>query len=75
MKLLSWNYQGLGNPWTVRNLCKMVKDQAPLICFLMETRLDIKGFKKHCKELPFPNRFIVKEPDSRGGGVGFDMEK
>ena len=53
MKLLSWNYQGLGNPWTVRNLRKLVKDQDPKVCFLMGTRLDKEGYDKHCREVPF----------------------
>ena len=32
----------------------------------METRLDKEGFKKHGRELPFPNKFIVKKPYSGG---------
>ena len=66
MKILSWNWQGLGNPWVVRNFCKIVKDQAPSICFLMETKLDRKGINYWCKELPYKNRFVVKKP-SLGG--------
>ena len=48
-----------------------------MVCFLMETRLDKKGFAKHCREVPFPNKFIrevpfpnkfiVKKPDFGGG--------
>ena len=67
MRLLSWNCQGLGNPWTVRNLYDIVRDEAPTVCFLMETRLDKEGFKHHCRELAFPNKFIVKKPHSGGG--------
>ena len=33
----------------------------------METRLDKEGFDGLCGDLPFPNRFIVKYLDSRGG--------
>ena len=44
-----------------------MKDQAPMVCFLMETRLDRKGFDKHCKKLPFKNKLIVKKPDAGGG--------
>lgn len=46
-----------------------MKGQAPIVCFLMETRLDREGFDKHCKELPFKNKLIVKKPNTRGGGV------
>ena len=67
MRLLSWNCQGLRNSWTVRSLHKLVRDQIPKVCFLMETRLDKDGFGKHGRELPFLNKFIVKKPYSRDG--------
>ena len=67
MKFLSWNCQGLGNPWTVRSLHKIVRDQAPKVCFLMETRLDNDGFEEWCGDLPFRNKIIVKQPNTRGG--------
>ena len=66
MKFLSWNCQGLGNPWTVRSLRKLV-DQDPKVCFLMETRLDKEGYDKHCRELPFQNKLIVKRSNLSGG--------
>ena len=69
MRILSWNCQGLGNPWTVRSLRDLVRVQAPMVCFLMETRLDKDGFKKKCGDLPFPNKFVVKYPNSGGGLV------
>ena len=67
MKILSWNCQGLGNPWTVRSLRDIVWVQAPTICFLMETRLDKEGFDRQLGDLPFPNKIIVKQPNSGGG--------
>ena len=44
-----------------------MREQAPNVCFLMETRLDKEGFDKFYGELPFPNKIIVKKPDSGGG--------
>ena len=44
-----------------------MRDQAPMICFLMETRLDKEGFNYFCGDLPFPNRIVVKYPNSGGG--------
>ncbi|XP_030964070.1 uncharacterized protein LOC115985243 [Quercus lobata] len=67
MKILSWNCQGLGNPWTVRSLRDIVRVQAPTVCFLMETRLDKEGFDRQLGDLPFPNKIIVKQPNSGGG--------
>ena len=63
MKLLSWNCQRLGNLWTVQSLRKFVRDQAPKVCFLMETRLDNEGFNGFCGDLLFPNCFVVKYPN------------
>ena len=38
-----------------------------MVCFLMETWLYKKGFEKHYREIPFPNKFVVKKPNSGGG--------
>ena len=74
IRILSWNCQGLGNPWTVRGIHKLVREQALKVRFLMETRLDKEGYKKNCKELPFQNKLIVKKPESGGGGFGASLE-
>ena len=44
-----------------------MREQAPDVCFLMETRLDQSGFEKHCGDVPFKNKLIVKKPNSGGG--------
>ena len=44
-----------------------MREQAPNVCFLMETWLGKEGFDKLYGELPFPNRIIVKKPNSSGG--------
>ena len=44
-----------------------MRDQAPIVYFLMETRLDKDGFEKHGRELPFLNKLIMKKPYSGGG--------
>ena len=43
------------------------------MCFLMETRLDEDGFDKHCRDLPFRDKLIVKKPNS-GEGLAFGVE-
>ena len=70
MRILSWNCQGHGNPWTGHSLHKLVREQDPMVCFLMETRLDTEGFKNLYADLPFQNKIIVKHPDV-GGGLTF----
>ena len=73
IRILSWNCQGLRNLWTFQSLHKLVREQAPDVCFLMETRLDRNGFEKHCGDVPFKNKLIVKKPNS-GWRVGLAME-
>ena len=70
MRLLSRNCQEVGNPWTGRSHRKIVREQVPTVCFLMETRLDKEGYEKLYGNLPFHNKIIVKQPDS-GGGLAF----
>ena len=70
MRILSWNYQGLENSWTGRSLHKLVREQAPMVCFLMETRLDTEGFNHLYGNLPFYNKIIAKHPNF-GGGLAF----
>ena len=38
-----------------------------MVSFLMETRLDKEGVENLYSNLPFPNRVIVKHPNSVGG--------
>ncbi|KAL0401242.1 UNVERIFIED_CONTAM: hypothetical protein Slati_4154100 [Sesamum latifolium] len=38
MKILSWNCQGIGPPWTVRTLTELVKLHRPNLVFLSETK-------------------------------------
>ena len=46
-----------------------MRKQDPIVCFLMETRLEKEGFEKLYKDLLFQNRIIVKQPDERGGCI------
>jgi exonuclease III len=45
MRLLSWNYRGLGNPRAVRALKKLMNTHQPDIMFLMETKLKTTQFQ------------------------------
>lgn len=39
MNVLAWNYRGLGNPRTFRDLCSLVRLHHPKIVFLSDTRM------------------------------------
>ena len=47
-----------------------MREQTPIVCFLMETRLEKDGFENLYSNLPFNNKIIVKHPDA-GGGLAF----
>jgi exonuclease III len=68
MKLLSWNCQGLGNPWTVQDLCHLVKDKKPDILFLMETKCRKEKMEIIRVKLGFQGLFVV-EPVGRSEGL------
>ena len=47
-----------------------MKEQDPMVCFIIKTRLDKEGFENLYKDLPFQNRIIEKQSDE-GGGLAF----
>ena len=47
-----------------------MREQAPTVCFLMETRLDRDGFESLYGNLSYQNKVIVKHPDL-GRGLAF----
>ena len=65
-RVLNHHCRGLRSLWTVQSIHKLVREQAPNVCFLMETRLDRGRFEKHCGDLSFKNKLIVKKPNSCG---------
>jgi exonuclease III len=68
MNLISWNCQGLGNPWTVQDLCLMVKEKRPNILFLMETKCSRSKIEGIRVKLGYNGMFVV-EPVGRSGGL------
>jgi exonuclease III len=69
MIIFSWNCRGLGNPWAVRDLCRLVKDKKPDLVFLMETKLRSKKMEIVRNKMGFSNMFVV-DCIGRSGGLG-----
>ncbi|KAL3514833.1 hypothetical protein ACH5RR_027550 [Cinchona calisaya] len=46
MSILCWNFQGLGNPWTVRELRRLCRSEDPDILFPMETKCNNRTIDK-----------------------------
>ena len=47
-----------------------MREQDPMVCFLMDTRMFREDFKKLCKDTNLPHWFIVKKL-GLGGGLAF----
>ncbi|XP_041027305.1 uncharacterized protein LOC121267465 [Juglans microcarpa x Juglans regia] len=68
MKHLAWNYRGLGNPRTVRELHLMVKEKCPNVVFLSETKCRRKRIELTRDKLSFDHCFSV-DSIGRSGGI------
>jgi exonuclease III len=67
MSVLSWNCRGLGNPGTVRDLHRMVKEKGPDLVFLMETKMQNKKCDFIRIKLGFDYMFGVDSVGRSGG--------
>lgn len=73
MKILSWNCQGLGNPWTIRHLCHLVWGDRPSIIFLMETMICKQELMKVRNICGYANGVdIDSRRNSRGMGLWWE---
>lgn len=59
MKILSWNYRGLGNPCIVNTLHNWCGGDSPNIVFLMETMIDKKALENLWRRCGFENSMCV----------------
>jgi exonuclease III len=67
MSFLSWNCRGLGNPQTVRDLHRLVKEKRPSLVFLMETKSQSIRLEKVRVRIGFDNVFVVNSVGKSGG--------
>ncbi len=71
MNCISWNCCGLGNPGTVQELARLVREKDPSVMFLSETWMDDNRLELlRCRFL-FSNKFVVKQINKGGGLVLF----
>jgi hypothetical protein len=68
MKLLSWNYQGLGQPQTIQELVRLVRVYCPSIVFLSETRQQSYRVSNINGRLGMNKCFTV-DGQGKGGGL------
>ena len=67
MSCISWNCRGLGNPEAVRELRNIVKQELPLLLFVMETKISAKRVESLQHSLGFTGCFAVNSMGLSGG--------
>lgn len=75
MSLISWNCQGLGNPWTVREIMELEVRYKPSFIFLMETMVSINHAERFKVKMGFEGLFFVDNTGRSGGLALFWKEK
>ena len=67
MIALNWNCRGLGNCRAVEVLTELVRQKAPTILFLMETKLSVHETEPIKIELGYPTMLAVSSEGRKGG--------
>ena len=67
MNLISWNYRGLGNQRAVNVLSHLVRQKAPKILFLMETKRTVEEMQWIQEDLPYRCMLAMPCTQRRGG--------
>jgi hypothetical protein len=59
MSILCWNCRGLGQPWTVQELGRLVCSESPKIVFILETRQQSNRVRNLKRRLAMDNWFVI----------------
>lgn len=68
MNCLVWNYHGLGNLCTGRELGKIIQAKDLSIMFMVETWTDVARLDQVMKNINFDNKWVVPK-EGHGGGL------
>lgn len=67
MSIIAWNWHGLGNPQTVRNLLDLIKKEGVVAIFLSEIKSNQQEMERVRCKVGFNNCFTVNSSGRRGG--------
>ena len=68
MNCLAWNYRGLGNLHTRKELVEIIRAKDPFVVFLAETLTDEARLNTVQRNIEFDHRWVVQR-EGRGGGL------
>ena len=68
ISILNWNSCGLGNPWIVRTLQKVIQKETPALIFLMETKANLDTMKYVQNKIGFKHGLIIPS-EGRSGSI------
>jgi len=69
MSLLVWNYSGLGNLRTGKELEVLIRAKDPFVVFLAETWANEAKLKEVQRNIKFDNLFYMERNPRGGGGL------
>ncbi|KAL0329323.1 UNVERIFIED_CONTAM: hypothetical protein Sradi_4919000 [Sesamum radiatum] len=67
MKILNWNCQGLGPPWTIQNFIELVRLHSPGLVFFSETKSMFSRYQKLKERLNYHGLRV--DSNSKSGGL------
>lgn len=69
MRIMVWNYRGLGSPSTVPQLKKSLRLLKPDLIFFSETKRKESFVSKICQKLGWEDWWMAMDPIGRSGGI------
>lgn len=67
MKIISWNFHGVGCTDTIRKVIRLIRDERATILFLMETRVPSSRARRIMRHSHFTNIASVEAMGFSGG--------
>ena len=68
MRVLNWNYRGMGSKWTISYLSEIRHRHKPEFLFLAETKQELEFVQKFQARFGFDN-LVTVDPLGRSGGL------
>lgn len=71
MRIMSWNYSGLGNAKAVSILCELIRAHKPDVIFMFETLVSFSRIEEYRARLGFDVCYVMDCVGQSGGVCAF----